>query len=161
MGNEIHAIRKPNGCFLYRSYSTTSDMYLTPALNEGEMSLYLLYAAAKESLATLSVSPLGSVNKRLERARESGTSDRNGRRSLKSWEKRPQDYWGDRFAKEKTKKALLADISEYLAAPLHKHIAVALRGSQEASGQDFHGRETEEAQTAKAKIEGLIALLPK
>lgn len=158
MGNEIHAIKK-DGAFLYRHYSTVSDMYNTPPLTEDEMFFFLLYDTAVDNLRSLAVSPIMAIHERMERARENGTSNKEDRRNLKRWEKRKQDYWGTRFSKERTKGAFLADISEYMAAPLSEHIALALRSAPGADGRDFYGETTPQAKENSNKIKGLLSLL--
>ena len=159
MGNEIHAIQKKDGSFLYRHYSTTSDMYTTPTLTEEEMSLFLLYDIASDSLSSLRINPLANIHERLQRARENGTSFKGDTRTLNKWEERPQDYWGDRFAKEKTKEAFLVDISTYLAAPLSEHISSALSSHPSVQGRDLFCKKTKEARSDQVKINGLVSLL--
>ena len=133
-------------------------MYNTPPLDESEMSFYLLFDLAKHSLSTLCTNPL-IIYEQLNKAREFGTSAQNEKRNLAKWERRPQDYWGDRFVKERTKESFLEDISQHLAAPLSEHIYDALYFLPMARGRDLFGKKTKQAKEDQTKIKGLLSLL--
>ncbi len=125
MGSIIHAVRRKDGTFVYREYSNASGMYNTPTLNEKEISFYLLWRYAWESGAGTSLASSAiRIPERLSIAKKYGSSDGNNenRRSLKNWDRKPQDYWGKTFPKEKTKEAFLADVSSKLDTPFREII---------------------------------------
>lgn len=154
MGSVIHAKKTKKG-FQFREYSTTSDMYHTPPLTRDEMTLYLILNTALEY--GINSFNLPSIPERIERACEQGTSEREVKRTLDKWEKRPQDYAGKVFPVAKTKEALLEDIKESLQSSLYEHILSSLKYQEEIiKGIDrFKGKKN------SGKIEGLIGILLK
>ena len=104
MGHEIHTLETRRGV-MYREYSTTSGMYQTPSLTGDEMRLYLLSISYEGGLnATL----LG-IERQFQNVQ-----------SKSGWGKKPTDYWGKRFSKQRSKKAFLADTQERLDTPLRE-----------------------------------------